>query len=69
VTAPPNPSADPLAVVESLDGDRIRAAMDELDERRRALSVLLRAAVVRERAARRRQEAASRAKGGTDHAA
>jgi hypothetical protein len=44
-----------LAIVESLDANTIRRQMGELDERRRALSALLRVACVRERAARRRQ--------------
>ena len=54
MTRPAAPAPDPVALVDSLDADTIRAQMAALDERRRALSVLLRAALVRERAAHRR---------------
>jgi hypothetical protein len=40
---------DPVALLESLDPDRIREELDELDRRSRALRVLLRSAVARQR--------------------
>ena len=52
------PESDPLAIIDSLDAAAIRRQMSELDERRRALSALLRVASVRERAEHRRQQAA-----------
>jgi hypothetical protein len=40
---------DPLALVERLDPETLRERIRELDRQRRALAVLLRAAVARER--------------------
>ena len=59
MTPTASPDVDALAIVERLDSAAIRAAMARLDERRNALTVLLRAATARERAARRRQTAAT----------
>jgi hypothetical protein len=44
---------DPAALIESLDPDAIREELAELDRRSRALRVLLRSAVARQRAADR----------------
>jgi hypothetical protein len=46
-------NADPIALVEQLEPDDLRRQIAELDRRRRALVVPLRAAVVRERRGRR----------------
>jgi hypothetical protein len=40
---------DAVALIEALDPDELRAELRELDKRSRALRVLLRAAVARER--------------------
>ena len=47
-------NADPVAMVDQLEPDVIRARLVELDRQSRALRVLLRAAVARERVAHRR---------------
>ncbi len=43
-------TADPVAMVDALNPDAIRSRLVELDRQSRALRVLLRAAVARERA-------------------
>jgi len=55
MTIPPTLETDPIALVESLEPDALRAKLNELEDQRRAVSVLLRAALVRQRAARRRK--------------
>jgi hypothetical protein len=55
----PTPDSDALTLVERLDSAAIRSAIAQLDERRSALAVLLRAAAARERAARKRQAAST----------
>jgi hypothetical protein len=67
VTPTATPDVDALAVVERLDSAALRTALNQLDERRRALTVLLRAAAARERAARRRQAGATSAAQGGQH--
>jgi len=49
------PDLDPVAIVDALDAQSIRAAIAALDERRRALGALLRVACIRERSRRRQQ--------------
>jgi hypothetical protein len=49
-------SADPAALVGQLDSAAIRSRMDALDAERKALVVLHRAALARERALARRRE-------------
>jgi hypothetical protein len=51
--SPETLTADPAALVGRLDAATIRARIDQLDADRRALVVLLRAAMARERAAAR----------------
>ncbi len=58
---------DALALIERLDSAAIRSAMAQLDERRCALAVLLRAAAARERAARKRQAATNGEEGARAH--
>jgi hypothetical protein len=48
--------ADPVTLVDRLEPDAIRERLVELDRQSRALRVLLRAAVARERAPRRRRD-------------
>jgi hypothetical protein len=48
---------DPIAVVERLSPSILRQRITELDRQRRALAILLRAAVARERAAMRATQA------------
>lgn len=42
-------TADPVALIEHLEPDALRRQIAELDRQRRALVILLRAAVARER--------------------
>ena len=46
---------DPVALVDSLEPKALRSRIEELDRQTRALRVLLRAAIARERADLRRQ--------------
>jgi hypothetical protein len=46
-------TANPAALIETLEPDQIRYQIAELDRQQRALRVLLRAAVARERKANR----------------
>jgi hypothetical protein len=55
-TTPP----DLMALVETLDPDEIRRELDDLDRRSRALRVLLRSAVARQRSARDRDTSGRR---------
>jgi hypothetical protein len=48
----------PLAIIEALDVDAIRAQIEELDRQAAALRVLLRAALARHRENRRQQREA-----------
>jgi hypothetical protein len=61
--------ADPVALVDSLEPVAIRDRLAELDRQSRALRVLLRAAVARERQTRRRLAAAASSVEGGGHAA
>jgi hypothetical protein len=47
---------DPAALIEGLDPEQIRRELEELDSRARALRVLFRSAVARQRARRRSEE-------------
>lgn len=48
MSQPPNPGQDdPVALIERLDADAIRKRLDAIDQERRALLVLLRAALRR----------------------
>jgi hypothetical protein len=49
-----NPPSDPAAFIESLNPQTIREQLAELDRQARALRVLLRSALARQRAAARR---------------
>jgi hypothetical protein len=49
------PLTDAAAIVESLDVEAIRDRLDELDRQSRALRVLLRSALARQREADRRE--------------
>jgi hypothetical protein len=60
--------SDPVGLVDSLEPDVIRARINELDRQGRALRVLLRAAIARERVTRR-QQITPRREGGTHEAA
>jgi hypothetical protein len=48
--------ADPAALIENLDAEAIRDRLAELDRQTRALRVLLRSAVARQRFATRRAQ-------------
>jgi hypothetical protein len=63
VTPTTPPLTDPVALIEGLESRTIRERLADLDEQSRALRVLLRAAVARERAAARRQTAAAAGEG------
>ena len=54
---------DPAAIVSSLSEPQIRQRLDEIDGERRALMILLRAAMARQRK-RRKQPAPSHKEGG-----
>ncbi len=62
----PTPTADPVALLDGLQPDAIRAQLREAEARQRALRVLLRAACAWDRAARRQQQADSHQGGPTD---
>jgi hypothetical protein len=49
-----NIPTDPATLIEQLDAEAIRARLAEMDRQSRALRVLLRSAVARQRAASRR---------------
>jgi hypothetical protein len=53
------PETDPVSLLVNLSSDDVRAEIGKVEDRRRALTVLLRAACARERAARRRQATTS----------
>jgi hypothetical protein len=42
---PPPPTADPVRLLDQLDPDALRGRLDQIDRERRALLVLLRAAL------------------------
>jgi hypothetical protein len=52
---------DPLDFIERLNAEALREQIRDLDRRRLALSVLLKAAAARERSAARQKEAADHA--------
>ncbi|HEX5271457.1 MAG TPA: hypothetical protein VFW33_13265 [Gemmataceae bacterium] len=60
---------DPVAMVDSLEPDAIRARLADLDRQSRALRVLLRAAVARERQDLRSRPTATAQPGGNGNAA
>jgi hypothetical protein len=51
------PTTDPLALLDRLSAEEIRNRIDRLDAEQRALRVLLRSVLARERALAKRQEA------------
>jgi hypothetical protein len=53
--ATPAVPTDPAALIEGLDPEQIRRELEDLDGRARALRVLLRSALARQRAQRRRE--------------
>jgi len=64
---PPDP--DPLALLASLSSDDIRRQLHDLDDKRRGLTALLRAACARERRERSRATPAPAPPGGPHRAA
>jgi hypothetical protein len=70
MTAAATPDAmpdDPVTLLSHLPADAIRARMDELEAEQRALRVLLRSALARERALARRRGGASARAGENGH--
>lgn len=51
----PTLSSDPVSLLSQLSADAIRARLDALDAERRALAVLLRSALARDRALARKR--------------
>jgi hypothetical protein len=66
VTATPTALNDPLTVLTNLSFRTIRDRLADLDEQSRALRVLLRAAIARERAAARRHTVSAGRRKGAD---
>jgi hypothetical protein len=60
---------DPVGLVDQLEPDLIRDRLADLDRQSRALRVLLRAAIARERQAQRRHAVGASHEGGPGHAA